>query len=149
MPQGAHTGYSNEKMVRNDQKLDEIRLSRVQSRAGRCEIDEGVGAGGRKRAHPPPPLHSPPTRPHLLADFAPLARGQWGRDNLIEFSTVSDHFFVRISSVGSLWLCFNSWIPAPLHLNVGQSIYICSFMHISVFCHAINLYLLNETEVCR
>ena len=36
-------------MVRNDQKLDEIRLSRVQSRAGRCEIDEGVGAGGRKR----------------------------------------------------------------------------------------------------
>ena len=46
--QGAHTGYSNEKMVRNDQKLDEIRLSRVQSRAGRCEIDEGVGTGGRR-----------------------------------------------------------------------------------------------------
>ena len=36
-------------MVRNDQKLNEIRLSRVQSRAGRCKIDEGVGAGGRRR----------------------------------------------------------------------------------------------------
>ena len=31
-------------MVQNEQKLDEIRLSRVQSRVGRCEIDEGVGA---------------------------------------------------------------------------------------------------------
>ena len=66
--QGAHTGYSNEKMVPNDQKLDEIRLSHVQSHAEKYEIDEGVGAGGR-----------------------------------IEFSTVLDHFFVRISSVGSLW----------------------------------------------
>ena len=32
-PQGAHTGYSNEKMVRNGRKLNEIRLSRPQSRA--------------------------------------------------------------------------------------------------------------------
>ena len=32
-------------MVRNDPKIDEIRLSCVQSNAGRYEIDEGVGAG--------------------------------------------------------------------------------------------------------
>ena len=89
--QGAHTGYSNEKMVRNDQKLDEIRLSRVPNRRG--------GGGGWAEncsfAH---------TRPQPLVDFAPSrARLDTKQSYLIEFSTVSDHFFIRISSVGSLW----------------------------------------------
>ena len=67
LAQGAHTGYSNEKMVR------------------------------------PTPASFAPTRPHPLVDFAPSrARLDTRQSYLIEFSTVSDHLFVTISSVGSL-----------------------------------------------
>ena len=72
--QGAHTGYSNEKMVPNDQKLDEIRLSHVQSHTEKYEIDEGVGTSGHKRgggAH----LPSPPCRGrdnHISSSFRPF-----------------------------------------------------------------------------
>ena len=97
--QGAHTGYSNEKMVRNDPKLDEIRLSRDQSRAGRCEIDERVGAGGRRmeggcgvggewrvdfpRPHSPPLLRPPAPTPSSISH---LPARDWTRDNRISSS---------------------------------------------------------------
>ena len=47
--------------------------------------------------HPPPLLRPPTPTPSSISH---LPARDW---NLIEFSTVSDHLFVRISSVGSLW----------------------------------------------
>ena len=96
-------------MVRNGRKLDEIRLSRPQSRAPKARNRRGGGGGWAETfplqfPPPPPPASFAPTRHHPLVDFVPFrARLDTRQSYLIEFLVVWDHFFVR-SSVGSLWL---------------------------------------------
>ena len=95
--QGAHTGYSKEKMVRNGRKFDEIQLSRPQSRALKARNWWGGGGGWAENGGG--------WGMHPLVNFAPSrTRLDTRQSYLIEFLVVSDHFFIRISSVGSLWL---------------------------------------------
>ena len=94
--EGAHPGYYPERMVRNGQKLEEIRLSRLQSRAGRREIhgrggggkELGVGAGRNWRGKvfiylftffPPPPAREFRTFPHRTAEETIISPRVFGR----------------------------------------------------------------------
>ena len=72
-----------------------IQLSRPQSRTPKARNQRGGGGGWAENGGG--------WGMHPLVDFAPSrTRLDTRQSYLIEFLVVSDHFFVRISSVGSL-----------------------------------------------
>ena len=106
-----HTGYSPERMVRNSQKLEEIRLSCLQYCAGRRKIHWWGGGGWAEKRRRGVGVGRDCT-PTLPVNFAPSRTGLEMRQSyLLAFSAVSHHSFGRISRVGSLWLIFKNSIP--------------------------------------